>query len=258
MLNIKGVVLAGGESSRMGRDKAQLKRDHRDMFSYTVEQLSNMELNGIVLSRSSNQLKNSAQTTKTGNVTQIVRLSPLPVIEDVIEDNRPKLGPLGGIYSVAQLVKSAAILIVPIDMPMLSTDDLTRLALVGSQFHKPVYFENHYLPLYLPLNEQTRTYLEQVVSGKIKNRSVRGLCNHFGGIPLQAPNSERLHNTNTPQQWQAVQEILFKNDHTAEAPAEWTHGIKKSQTEFNFSFILGNPSWPIQKPKFLFPLILQC
>ncbi len=210
MLNIKGVVLAGGESSRMGRDKAQLKRDHRDMFSYTVEQLSNMEINGIVLSRSANQL------VETKKNTQVVQLSPLPVIEDIY----PKLGPLGGIHSVAQIVKSAAILIVPIDMPMLSTDDLTRLALVGSQFHKPVYFENNYLPLYLPLNGQTRTYLEQVVSGKIKNRSVRGLCNHFGGIPLQAPNSDRLHNTNTPEQWQAVQEILFKNEHTAEAPAE--------------------------------------
>ena len=195
MLNIKGVVLAGGESNRMGTDKALLKRDHRDMVNYTVEQLENMALNGIVLSRNTPQ-----------EPTQVVRLSPLPVIKDLY----PKLGPLGGIHAVVKSIKADAILIVPIDMPLLRTDDLNQLVSTGCQFHKPVYFDEYYLPLYLPLNDQIRTYLDEVVSGKIKNRSVRGLCNHFGGIPVQPLNCNSLHNTNTPKQWQAVQALLAR------------------------------------------------
>ncbi len=189
MLNIKGAILAGGQSSRMGQDKALLSRDHRDMFTYTLEQLENMHLNGIVLSR---------------NASQVTRLSSLPLIQD----QHPELGPLGGIHAIASQVKADAVLIVPIDMPLLTTDDLEKLVSVGTMFHKPVYFSDNYLPLFLPLNGQVRTYLEQVVSGNIGNRSVRGLCNRFGGIPLQPLNTGRLQNTNTPQQWQAVQEKL--------------------------------------------------
>ncbi len=192
MPNIKGVILAGGQSSRMGQDKANLNRDHRDMFRYTLDQLENMKLNGIVVSR---------------NDTQVLPLNSLPLITDLY----PQAGPLGGIHAISQKVNADGVLIVPIDMPMLVTEDLQRLVNVGSQLNKPAYFKDTFLPLYLPLNPCVRDYLEKVVLGKINNRSVRALCDYFGGIPLQAQSTERLLNTNTPQQWQEAKDRLAES-----------------------------------------------
>lgn len=192
MQTIKGVILAGGQSSRMGQDKALLSRDHRDMFSYTLEQLENLNLNGIVLSR---------------NAQQTERLNSMPLIVDT----HSELGPLGGIHAIVQQVKADAVLIVPVDMPLLTTSDLERLISAGRTFHLPVYFEQNYLPLFLPITTEVRTYLEEVVDGKNGDRSVRGLCNHFSGIPLAPLNKEHLVNTNTPQQWQLVKQQLTTN-----------------------------------------------
>ena len=195
MLTIKGAILAGGQSSRMGQDKALLSRDHRDMFSYTLEQLENLHLNGIVLSR---------------NAEQVERLSSLPLIAD----QHAQLGPLGGIHAIAQNITADAVLIVPIDMPLLTSDDLEKLISVGCTFHKPVYFKEHFLPLFLPLTQQVRDYLADVVSGKNDDRSARGLCNYFSGIPLMALNKNRMVNTNTPQQWRAIKQQLKDNIET--------------------------------------------
>jgi len=186
---IKGAILAGGQSSRMGQDKALLNRDHRDMFSYTLEQLENLHLNGVVLSR---------------NESQTQRISSMPLITD----SHPELGPLGGIHSIVQNVKCDAVLIVPVDMPLLTTDDLQKLVTAGRNFHVPVYFERNYLPLYLPITDPVKEYLLSVVQGENENRSVRGLCNYFSGIPLSPLNKNHLVNTNTPEQWQLVQNSI--------------------------------------------------
>ncbi len=186
---IKGAILAGGQSSRMGQDKALLNRDHRDMFSYTLEQLENLNLSGVVLSR---------------NAQQTQRISSMPLITDT----HPELGPLGGIYSIVENIKCDAVLIVPVDMPLLTTDDLQKLISAGRNFHVPVYFEKNYLPLFLPINNSVKEYLKSVADGENQNRSVRGLCNYFSGIPLSPLNQDHLVNTNTPEQWQLVQNSL--------------------------------------------------
>jgi len=189
MLNIEGLILAGGMSSRMGQDKALMCRDHRDMFAYIDDQLSALKLNNINISR---------------NASQIPRLSPYKVIADQVIGQ----GPLGGIHAAAQCIHADGLLIVPIDMPFITSSDLKMLITVGRMQRKPVYFDDCYLPLFLPLNDEVRHYLNDVLSGKIKQRSVKAMCRYFDAIPLQPKHHDHLVNTNTPQQWHQAKEYL--------------------------------------------------
>lgn len=183
MFTMTGVVLAGGQSSRMGQDKALLTRDHRDMFFYTQDLLESLSLNQVVISRNPSQLRFLTRHT-------------------VINDKCDQLGPLGGIYSVAQSVSTDGLLIMPIDMPLIEKKDLQELITVGKKHLKPVYYQNNYLPLFLPLTAQVQDYLNNIATGKIVRRSVKALCDHFSAIEISPEDADRLQNTNTPQQWQ--------------------------------------------------------
>ena len=190
-MNIDGVLLSGGQSSRMGQDKSLLPRDHRDMFFYTLDNLECLKLNQIFISR---------------NPSQLSYLTRSPVVADIHKE----MGPLGGIHAVAQRSKAQALLIVPIDLPLLEVRDLEKIVAMGEVMHQPVYFTEHYLPLFLPLTGAVRDYLNDVVSGKIKSKSVKALCRHFNGIALSPDNQGRLQNTNTPEQWLAAKLELME------------------------------------------------
>lgn len=184
-MKIDGVILAGGLSSRMGQDKALLTRDHRDMFFYTLDTVQALSLSDIFISR---------------NPSQVSYLTRLTTVSDQFQN----LGPLGGIHAIAQQSHADALLIVPIDLPLLETKDLEKLISMGEVMHKPIYFHDHYLPLFLPLNDTTRNYLNDVVTGQVTSKSVKAMCRHFQGISLSPDNQGRLQNTNTPEQWLAA------------------------------------------------------
>ena len=190
-MKIDGVVLAGGQSSRMGQDKALLNRDHRDMFFYTLDSLESLPLNEIFISRNPSQ------------VSYLTR-------RRVIVDKYVNQGPLGGVHAVAQYSDADALLIFPIDLPLLEPKDLKKIMSMANLSGQPVFFEHHYLPILLPLNQEVRDYLTDVVSGRIKTRSVKALCNRFNGIKISPDNVERLQNTNTPEQWLAAKLELME------------------------------------------------
>ena len=183
---IDGILLAGGRSSRMGQDKALLRRDHRDMFFYILDTMEPLPLDTIYISR---------------NRDQIRYLTRHPMICDLHE----KLGPLGGIYSVMLKSQCDGFLIVPVDLPLIETPDLSRLFKKGCEENKPVHFEHHFLPLYLPNTHTIRQYISQVISGEIQNRSIKSLCRQFDAITLQPNDVTRLSNTNTPDQWREAE-----------------------------------------------------
>ena len=189
MFNIQGLILAGGQSSRMGEDKALLSRDHRDMFAYIDDQLLPLKLRAINISR---------------NTHQVPRLSPYKVIPD----EATNIGPLGGIHAAVHNCNADGLLILPIDMPFITTSDLQALLNMGRLQHKPVYYQDCYLPLFLPVNETVKTYLHNVAQGKIKQRSVKAMCKALGAITLQAQFSSHLMNTNTPEQWSMAKQQL--------------------------------------------------
>ncbi|MFT6918785.1 MAG: molybdopterin-guanine dinucleotide biosynthesis protein A [Cognaticolwellia sp.] len=204
-----GVVLAGGKSSRMGQDKAGLQREKLDMLSYSMSLLKAV---------------GSSQVLVSGG-------------EQGIDDLVANLGPLGGIQSIIQQFKPQALLILPVDLPLMTSVELARLKQVGELSHQACYFTDNYLPLYLPVNAFVEQFFQQLltkphsqVSSPLKSKisfshehvsadkvaskrnltgpSVRSLLAQIPHKVVTPKNSKCLFNTNTPEQWQQAQHLL--------------------------------------------------
>lgn len=186
---VDGIILSGGQSSRMGQDKSLLLRDHRDMFFYMLEQMEALDLQDIYISR---------------NPNQVSYLTRHPIVADKYRTK----GPLGGLHACMQRSTAEAVLVVPIDLPLIEISDLDHLLQSGLMNKSTTYFQNHYLPLFLPNSSAVRAYLDEVMREAQANQSVRALCQHFSAQAIEAFNKQRLHNANTWQQWQNAKHVI--------------------------------------------------
>jgi molybdopterin-guanine dinucleotide biosynthesis protein A len=108
--NIPGVVLAGGRSSRMGRDKASATLGGRTLLQHAIAQLSPQTVT----------LALNAERSVAHNI---------PVIADIIPG---KLGPMAGIHAAmvhgASLPGVSHVVTVSVDSPFFPADLVSRLA----------------------------------------------------------------------------------------------------------------------------------
>lgn len=180
MLNCKGLILAGGLSTRMGSDKAALRRNHQTMKDFNQVLLSALGLDVVVAGGTSG-------------------------IPDLI----PGGGPLAAIYSVLQTIQPSALLVLPVDMPLLTTTVLGVLLEEGEETGVPVCYDDCYLPLYLPVTQALRDYLDKVFTeGGDQPRSLKRMLAAMNGRQLPITDSAVLLNANTPEEWQRVVQIL--------------------------------------------------
>lgn len=99
-------VLAGGKSSRMGRDKASLSLNGQTLLQHALSTLRQVS--------SSVRILGSLQVYGNQGV-------------DVIEDIIPECGPLGGIHAALTHTQAAFNLIIAVDTPFLSVSFLKFL-----------------------------------------------------------------------------------------------------------------------------------
>ncbi|MBL4822818.1 MAG: NTP transferase domain-containing protein [Colwellia sp.] len=192
-----GVVLAGGLSSRMGQDKTKLLRNNTDMLNFSKQLLINSGVNKIVVSGDQYE----------------------------IPDKVKKSGPVGGIYSVlSRFPQVKSLLILPVDLPFMTTKTLAELRIKGELSQKATYFEGHNLPLYLPNNAYVELFLAKVFANNIlansgqlaeittkkTGPSIKALLQQIPHQAIVCGDSKALFNTNTPEQWQqAVKQFNF-------------------------------------------------
>jgi molybdopterin-guanine dinucleotide biosynthesis protein A len=103
---IHGLILAGGRSSRMGRDKSLIPFHGKPQREYLAELLANY-CDNVFLSRKKND--GVFPTFKT------------------IPDNYPTDSPLNGILSAFDVHPDVAWLTVPVDMPWVDSKTITSL-----------------------------------------------------------------------------------------------------------------------------------
>lgn len=185
-----GLVLAGGLSSRMGRDKATLQRDEQTMLEFSQSLLASMGMEVFI----------------SGG-------------EQGLPDLVPQSGPLGGIYTAinhGQSVNTAigALLVVPVDMPLLSAPLLQKLVDAGETSGRAVCYQNCYLPLYLPVTDGLCEYLSHLfldepgVKGAHQSRSIKRMLATMGAMSLPVDNIQALVNVNTPEEWENVKKFI--------------------------------------------------
>jgi len=183
MTDCLGIVLAGGLSSRMGQDKSQLERNKVSMLDFSKQLLADTGVSEILVS---------------GNLHQV---------GDLVTN----AGPLGGIYSVIAQKKPKAILVLPIDLPLMTSDALVKLKQVGELSQQACFYQQHYLPLYLPVNAYVELFFEQAFKHFTgKGPSIRSLMAKVPHKVLTPDNEQILFNSNTPEQWQHAKSIFTK------------------------------------------------
>jgi molybdopterin-guanine dinucleotide biosynthesis protein A len=101
-----GFVLAGGQSSRMGRDKALLSFAGRPLIAHALSILREARLPAMIAG--ANPHANDSQEN-----------GALAAFAPVIDDPQPGLGPLAGICAALSAVATRSVVFLPVDLPLL-------------------------------------------------------------------------------------------------------------------------------------------
>jgi molybdenum cofactor guanylyltransferase len=104
-----GFVLAGGQSSRMGRDKALLEFGGRPLVAHALDIFQEAGITAMIAGAAS-----SARAS-------------LEAFAPVIEDASPGLGPLSGICAALSVTSARHALFLPVDLPLLPASLLVYL-----------------------------------------------------------------------------------------------------------------------------------
>lgn len=107
MMKASGIVLAGGHSSRMGRDKTLLRANQETMIERSVRVLSEVSSDLVIASNNTHKYD-------------------LPGVTEVA-DIYPEMGPLGGIHAGLLMAKHENSLVISGDMPFLTAELLHYL-----------------------------------------------------------------------------------------------------------------------------------
>lgn len=183
---IIGVILVGGKSSRMGRDKASLMLNDSRLVDHVAKIITLSGINNVITSG------------------KIKGYEGLP-------DLVPNKGPVGGIcssliYCYENLFTSA--IIIPVDMPRISVD-LMKVLLTHSSNAAVAYFENNPLPFTIKVDQLTASYCAKTNinlsdGGEL---SVKSFLKNFAVSEIKVPKNliKDLTNTNTPKEWNEAQ-----------------------------------------------------
>jgi molybdopterin-guanine dinucleotide biosynthesis protein A len=131
-----------------------------------------------------------------------------------IPDEHPRMGPLEGVRSVINELECrgeifARFLIVPVDMPNLSTDQLCALLCASLDSNQAVRFIGFELPLLLASSQEVKRQLRELCSEERPGheRSFRQLLGQLKVLQLPVTDAagevpKVFLNANTPEDWE--------------------------------------------------------
>jgi molybdopterin-guanine dinucleotide biosynthesis protein A len=187
-LTLRGFLLAGGESSRMGRDKASLEIGGETLLQYIGGEMA----------------------AATGNVTIVAPPGRYPDCPwPRIADLRQGCGPLAGIEAALSASTAEWNLIAAVDMPGLNREFLRKIACAAISSDSDCVLPVRG-PFVEPLCAAYRTRAVGAVSAAL-DAGIRKLTDALTGLQVVhfIINNEKLvANVNTPEDWRR-----FREDH---------------------------------------------
>jgi molybdenum cofactor guanylyltransferase len=127
--NVAAIVLAGGKSTRLGRDKASEMLRGRSLLQRVIDRLDGLADEYVVVKAASQELP------------PVFASRPITVVEDL----HPGAGPLGGVYTGLSSMDTPRAFAVACDMPLLQPR-LLRALLRLAPDHDAVVPINNALP----------------------------------------------------------------------------------------------------------------
>lgn len=182
-------ILAGGLSTRMGRDKARIKINGLTMLAHV--RAAAMEA-GLRLTGYANSRKGELQ----------------PRVRVLRKDAVPRCGPLGGLVTALRTTRAQGVLFLACDMPLLTPVLLRRLFRASADGKSATFTEQEGrvgFPLLLAVNNLAAVE-EQLAAGEFSLQSLAGKL-HARRLLVPARSAE-LRNINTPDDLAHVEHVL--------------------------------------------------
>lgn len=167
------LLLAGGRSSRMGRDKAELLWQGVPLLHWQAERFAPL--------------------------AEVVISGPQGIPDDW-HDHR---GPLAGILAASTARPDVNTwIVIPVDMPFLSAATVQRLMDASEGSEAALSFADYPLPMSLTMTPATQKTLKAALADPEGPRALRWLHRQLNGQWLQpAPPVTEMMNANTPEEW---------------------------------------------------------
>jgi molybdopterin-guanine dinucleotide biosynthesis protein A len=187
---VTGLVLAGGASRRMGRDKALLELGDRPLIAVVVERMAQVCREVLIVS---------------GDVEPYRGLGA-----PVVADRFPDVGVLGGLHAGLEAASYGLTLAVGCDMPFLNPDLLRAFADWAEGFDVALLRCGEQVePLHAAYRRTCLPAIEAAIrAGKRRIISffphVRVRYVTLGEVAAVDPHLDSLRNVNTPEEWEAA------------------------------------------------------
>jgi len=189
-LQITGLVLAGGASRRMGRNKAFLELDGRPLIEIVIERIAQVCAEVLIVA---------------GDAQPYAGLG-VPAVEDRFRG----VGVLGGLHAGLEAASHDLALAVACDMPFLDPDLLRAFAGWAEGFDVTVLRQGENVE---PLHAAYRRVCLPAIEAAIRAHR-RRIISFFPHVRVRYvtledvtpfdPELRSFRNVNTPQEWQAV------------------------------------------------------
>ncbi len=152
-----GVVLAGGKSSRFGKEKALVQFESKPLVKWTMDIIENV-VDEMILSLSS-------QT----DISKFIKLLGEKVI--IVKDAKPDLGPISGLLSSFREAKGEFVAVAPCDSPFIKIElyDLLFKKAKGHDGAVP-FINNFWEPLHAVYKRESLIFALEKAISKGKNR----------------------------------------------------------------------------------------
>ncbi len=178
MRSFNAVILAGGFSSRMGEDKAELVLGNETLLERCKRIAEEAGAKSVFISRAI-------------EATQDIR------------DEFPHSGPLGGIHAALKHNSSLPMLAIPVDLPLLDSASLRSLVERAYESQSTSHFKGQFIPVVIWQPESLIDALEERLKGG-ENLSLRAFFGNYAKIEVELSNPLALENANTPEDWRAI------------------------------------------------------
>ena len=184
MNGLSAILLAGGKSSRMGRDKAMLPFRGMTLLEWQVQKLRGLGIGDIMLSGSRGCVEG-------------VRVVP---------DEYPGRGPLGGLHACMKRAVHPDCLVLSVDVPLVPAEALAALVRAHRESGAAATLLRHgdkWEPLMGVYQSRLFRCAEPILQGT--NTAVRRLLDETGFQLLDWPGDEALLlNCNTPEDYERL------------------------------------------------------
>lgn len=194
-MNASAAILAGGKSSRMGKNKAFMEVRSCRIIDHALEELKKISEDILII---------------TNDTTDYTHLGVR-----VAADIYPGLGPLSGVHSALVNAKESRVLVVACDMPFIQAELAFYLVALAKDFDAVVPMVDGYSePLFAVYTKDCIPHIERCILQGSKRRVV----DFFPGVKVKYVNEEEIsqvadiervfYNVNTPKELALARKLL--------------------------------------------------